>query len=63
MNENGLDYVRNQGFIPADKVFGLLLGGWRALLMIAVAMLAKDLNKEEDYRLFLKLFEVLYTLF
>ena len=55
MNENGLDYVRNQGFIPADKVSWSVARGLEyAVDDYAVAMLAKDLNKEEDYRLFLK---------
>ena len=55
MNGNGLDYVREQEFIPADKVSWSVARGLEyAIDDYAVAMLAKALHKEEDYRLFLK---------
>lgn len=55
MNDNGLSFVREQGYIPADKVSWSVARGLEyAIDDYAVAMLAKDLNKEDDYRLFLK---------
>lgn len=55
MDVNGLDYVRNQEYIPADKVSWSVARALEyAIDDYAVAMLAKNLNKEDDYRLFLK---------
>ena len=53
-NDNGLDYVREQAFIPADKVpWSVARGLEYAIDDYAVALLAKSLHKESDYRLFL----------
>lgn len=55
MSENGLDYVRDQEFIPADKVSWSVARGLEyAIDDYAVAMLAKSLHKENDYQQFLK---------
>lgn len=55
MDENGLKFVREQEFIPADKVpWSVARGLEYAIDDYAVAMLAKELQKDDDYRLFFK---------
>lgn len=50
MNANGLDYVRNKGFIPADKVSWSVARGLEyAIDDYAVAQLAKAMGKTDDY--------------
>lgn len=54
-NDNGLDYLRNNEFIPADKVdWSVARALEYAIDDYCIAMLAKKLGKEDDYKLFLK---------
>lgn len=55
MNDNGLDFVRNQEYIPADKISWSVARALEyAIDDYAVAQLAKHLGKEDDYQLFMK---------
>lgn len=55
MNDNGLDFVRNQEYIPADKISWSVARALEyAIDDYAVAQLAKYLGKEDDYQLFMK---------
>lgn len=53
MNVDGLDYVRNNGFIPADKVSWSVARALEyAIDDYAVAQLAKEMGKADDYHKF-----------
>ena len=55
MNDNGLDYVRNNGYIPADKVSWSVARALEyAIDDYAVAQLAKYMKNENDYIYFSK---------
>lgn len=55
MNDNGLDFVRNQEYIPADKISWSVARALEyAIDDYAVAQLAKHLGNEDDYQLFMK---------
>lgn len=54
-NDRGLDYVRKQGWIPADKEnWSVSKALEYAIDDYAIALLAKRLGKESDYQLFSK---------
>ncbi len=54
-NDRGLKYVREQGWIPADKEnWSVSKALEYAIDDYAIALLAKHLNKTEDYQLFSK---------
>lgn len=53
MNDNGLDYVRSQGYIPADKVSWSVARGLEyAVDDYSVAQLARFIGEEDDYEKF-----------
>jgi len=54
-NDRGLKFVREQGWIPADKEnWSVSKGLEYAIDDYAIALLAKHLGKEDDYQLFSK---------
>ena len=54
-NDRGLNYVRNLGYIPADKEnWSVSKGLEYAIDDYCIALLAKRLGKEADYQLFAK---------
>lgn len=54
-NDNGLDYLRNEGYLPADKVTWSVARALEyAVDDYCIAMLAKELGKNDDYELFMK---------
>lgn len=54
-NDNGLDYLRNEGYLPADKVTWSVARALEyAVDDYCIAMLAKNLEKNDDYELFIK---------
>jgi predicted alpha-1,2-mannosidase len=52
----GLKYVNEMGFVPSDKIKDapVSMGQEYAIDDWAIAQIAKDLGKEEDYKLFMK---------
>lgn len=55
MDENGLKYVRENGYIPADKeLWSVARGLEYAIDDYSVAQLANALNKEDEYKTFLE---------
>lgn len=55
LDERGLDYVKELGYIPADKtVESVAMGLEYAIDDWCIAAMAKDLGKTEDYELFSK---------
>lgn len=54
-NDNGLDYVRNNGFIPADKVrWSVARALEYAIDDYSIALFAKKLGRGDDYKLFIE---------